>query len=396
MRRSSLVLIAFFCVGACCASAQQILPPSFGPWQSTWSPGPTHAADLAALGPAPQGILDEYGVVSSQLATYSHEGRSGAPTLQVAVFQLKDPTGAYGLYSYLRVPGMAPAEWSEHSSMSRERALILLGNMVLDLRGPELSSARADLKTLVDAVKPHAQSGALPTLWQSLPTKGMLEGTDRYVLGVQTVNQLFPVPLGNSLRFSAGAEAEMARYRVGGRDAVLLIADYPTPQVAAHVLADLQMNFEVNGSKPGAGASPLFAKRSLTLLAIVSGPANQTEAATLLNQVRSATELTWNEPTFRFKEPGIEVMILGTILGTVFICALMVIASLTFGGLRLLVKRALPNRIFDRTSELQILQLGLSSKPINAEDFYSLGGPRAPKVYVDKNLPDRIALRIFR
>jgi len=42
------------------------------------------------------------------------------------------------------------------------------------------------------------------------------------------------------------------------------------------------------------------------------------------------------------------------------------------------------------------LQLGLSSKPINAEDFYSLGGPRAPEVYVDKNLPDRIALRIFR
>ena len=395
MRRSFLVLFAVFSIGACCASAQQILPPSFGPWQSTWSPGPTHA-DLAALGPAPQGILDEYGVVSSQLATYSHEGRSGAPTLQVAVFQLKDPTGAYGLYSYLRVPGMAPAEWSEHSSMSRERALILLGNMVLDLRGPELSSARADLKTLVDAVKPHAQSGPLPTLWQRLPSKGAVEGTDRYIIGPQTLNELFPAPIGDSLRFSYGTEAELARYRLGGREAVLLIADFPTPQLAAQSLADLQTKFNVNGSNPGIASPPLFARRALTLVAIVSGPASQREAATLLNQVRSATELTWNEPTSQFKEPRFEVMVLGTILGTIFICVLMIVVSLAFGGLRLLIKRAFPNRVFDRSSQLQILQLGLSSKPINAEDFYGVGGPPAPRVQVDKNLPDRIALRIFR
>ena len=394
MRRSFLVLLALFFIGARCASAQQILPPSFGPW-ITATPVSAPAAASSVLSEMPPAILSEYGLISSESAGYSLAGQGASQGLQATLFRLKDPTAGYGLYSYLQTPGMAPAGWSDHALVSQERALVLLGNIVLDIRGRNLSEAGLQLKILVDAVRPSAESGPLPTLAQLLPSKGAIAGTDRYILGPQALNQLFPAALGDSLGLSAGTEAELARYRVGGREAVLLVADFPTPQLAAQAFADLQQKFDVNGSKRGAGP-PLYAKRALTLLAIVSGPSNKAEAATLLNQVRSATELTWNEPTFRFKEPRIEVMILGTILGTVFICALMVIASLTFGGLRLLVKRALPNRVFDRTSQLQILQLGLSSKPINAEDFYSLGGPSGPEVKVDKNLPDRIALRIFR
>jgi hypothetical protein len=43
-----------------------------------------------------------------------------------------------------------------------------------------------------------------------------------------------------------------------------------------------------------------------------------------------------------------------------------------------------------------VLQLGLSSKIINAEDFYQPDGMPTPDITVDKHLPDRVALRIFR
>jgi hypothetical protein len=356
----------------------------------------TPAAGTAPLSELSPAILAEYGFASSESVNYSRAAGNASESLQATVFQMKDPTGGYGLYSFLRNPGMESTDLSEHSAMSRERALILFGNLVLDVRGHDLSKARPDLKLLAGAVQGHAQGGPLPTLWQLLPTKNIIEGTDRYILGPQTLNQVFPVALGDSLGLATGTEAELARYRSGTRESVLLIADFPTPQLATQGLADLQKKFNVNGSKPDSPSPALFAKRSLTLLAIISGPETQAEADKLLNQVHSGTELTWNEPTFRFKEPSIEVMVLGTLIGTGIICGFMLIASLAFGGFRLLVKRALPNKVFDRSQRLQVLQLGLSSKPINAEDFYSMGGPPTRESTVDKNLPDRIALRIFR
>jgi predicted small integral membrane protein len=69
-------------------------------------------------------------------------------------------------------------------------------------------------------------------------------------------------------------------------------------------------------------------------------------------------------------------MIVGTIVGTGIICMFALISGLAFGGVRIVVKRMLPDKVFDRSDQMQILQLGLSSKPIKAEDFYSLGTPQ--------------------
>ena len=58
-------------------------------------------------------------------------------------------------------------------------------------------------------------------------------------------------------------------------------------------------------------------------------------------------------------------MIVGAITGTGVICMFAIIAGLAFGGVRLVVKRA-TNRVFDRPDQVQVLQLGLSSKPIKS------------------------------
>jgi hypothetical protein len=397
MRRFLSMSLTLLFLAAFPLAAQQILPHSLGRWTAAQNAGePLRASALSSLTPiAPRTVLAEYGWASSEWANYGSADGT-ADGMQASVFKMKDPSGGYGLYSFLRTPDMARADFTEHSSVSRDRTLILIGNLVVDIEGQDLSKFETEIKSLVATVRTHAQDGPLPALWEHLPEKKIVEGSDRYVLGPQTLNQLFPGGLGDSIGFPAGAEAEIAHYHLGSRDVSLLLADFPTPQLAEDTLAGLQKRFNVNGSNAGANSPALFAKRSLTLVAIVSGALSQTEADALLDQVHSGTVLTWNEPAFQFQEPSIEVMVVGTFVGTGAICGFTLVASLAFGGFRLFIKRLMPGRIFDRGVQLQILQLGLSSKPVNAEDFYASPGPPVPKGQVDENLPDRIALRIFR
>lgn len=359
------------------ATAQSVLPPSVRDWTLN-SRGPFAPVDMpSATAPGANvqqvmAVAQEYGFASGERATYFR----GSEKLDVEIYRMKDASGAYGEYSYLRTPDMPHSDLAEHSAMSRDRALVLDGNLVLDIRGSNLPKLNADLKALIAAVTPRAEKGILPTIVNDLPAKDFVDRSDHYVLGPAALNQLFPVPMGNELGFSEGAEAELARYRLAGREAILLVVDYPTPQTASMKLRQLQQHFNVNDSQSNKTSPALYAKRSLTLLAFVAGAKSQAEANALLKLVQSGTELTWNEPTFSLTEPSIGTMIVGTIIGTGIICLFALISGLAFGGVRLVVKRALPDKVFDRSDQLQILQLGLSSKPIEAEDFYGLG-PRA-------------------
>ena len=358
------------------ASAQNLLPNSFSGWTGSVQSGlaPMLVAYRDDVHPN-DAMLEvtrrEYGFVSGENGDY----RRGPEEMRVNLYKMKDPSGAYGLYSYLRATDMPHADFTEHSSMSREHGLVLIGNIVVEVAGKDLPKNGAELKALVAAIAPHAESGLLPTIRDRIPTKGFIDRTDKYILGPSTLNQFFPLADGDWLGFSQGAEAETAKYRVNGHEVDFVIADFPTPQTAAKKLAELQKQFNINESKGvndsrGAGsAKPLYAKRAMTLVAIVSGATTKKEADAVLDQLESGTQITWNEPTFEFKEPGIGVMIVGAITGTGVICLFAIIAGLAFGGVRLVVKRA-TNRVFDRPDQVQVLQLGLSSKPINAEDFY--------------------------
>lgn len=370
---------------------QSVLPGSFANWNAASKSSFSPAQDNVPENHVAAAVAKEYDFVSGERSSYTR----GADTLDVTAYSMKDPSGAYGEYSFLRAQDMPRADLAEHSSMSNERALALVGNVVLDIRGTNLPKFNAQLKSLVGEVAKHAQTGPLPWIGGRLPTDNMLLRSDHYILGPVALNQFFPLGEDDWLGFSHGAEAETAKYQLGGKEATLLLADFPTPQIAADELSRLAKRFDVNSSNPGASV-PLYSKRTVTMLEIVMGAPSQAAADSLLNQIQSGTQVTWSEPTFQFKEPSIEMMIVGSIIGTGVICGFALIAGLAFGGFRLVVKRALPNKVFDRTNQIQVLQLGLLSKPINAEDFYQPDRNPVPDIDVDKSLPDRVALRIFR
>jgi hypothetical protein len=368
------LLLLFVFLAAVPASAQAPLPNSFAGWTGTTSAGlnppviynSDHVGSINAQQQA--AARQEYGFLSGEEGTYS----LGKDTLRVTLYRMKDPSGAYGLYSYLRTPEMAHAGPNDHSVMSREEALVLLGNFVLDIHGSDLVRNSGDLNALVSGLASKSQQGPLPTLTEHLPTKGFIDRSDKYILGPVTLNQFFPVSQNDWLGFATGAEAEVARYHVDGRELNLLIADFPTPQTAQKKLNELQQDYHVNAADADQNGSPVFGKRSITLLAIVFGARSQAEADKLLDQVQSGAEVTWNEPTFQFKEPPITTMIVGAIIGTGIICCFALISGIAFGGFRIVVKRFWPDKMFDRSSTMQVLQLGLGSKPINSEDFYGI------------------------
>ena len=390
------VLVAIPAFGQ--AAQQNLLPQAVAGWTAT-STQPFHpGAQLEPNAPTadPTQLADaarEYGFVSGETANYSHG--SAAP-ITATVYRMKDPTGAYGEYSYLKTPDMNTADFSEHSATKSDEALVLLGNLVLKIDGVNPKRDVEGIKALISAVEPKAQDGLYPMLPQQMPAEDRVDRSDHYILGPVTLDQFFPGGIGNSLGFRYAPEVETAHFHVDGRDLTMLLADYPTPQIAQSQLDSLSQKFNINGSQPAATSPAFFAERSQTTIALVAGAQSSDEANKLLDQVRPASVLTWDQPTFQFKEPRFEVMVVGAFLGTGLICLFTIVGALAFSGFRLSVKKWFPNTIFDRNTQIDILQMGLVSKPIKAEDFYTFDGKRVDDRSVDKNLPDRTALRLFR
>jgi hypothetical protein len=347
-------------------NSRALLPPSFAGWtQSSSGPfsPPSGIASTAA---------SDYGLSSATQASYTR----GSNQLNVTLYATKDASGAYGEYTLLRTPEMVQGNLAQYSAASRDDALVLVGNLVLDIHGQDLRRFGGQLKSLVGVVAPHAEEAALPTLISELPEEHLIPRTEHYILGPQILNQFFPVHMGESLGFANGAEAELAKYSVEGRDLTLLVVDYPTPQSAAAHLKALQKQFNIvdtsakQKTDEPKDAAILYENRTLTSLVFVAGAGSEKQADVLLAHLQSGDVLTWNEPTFSLTQPNIGTMIVGTIIGTGLICMFALISGLAFGGVRVMVKAILPGKVFDRSKEMDILQLGLSSKPIKAEDFY--------------------------
>jgi hypothetical protein len=360
------------------STTRSLLPSSFAGWTEA-SNGPfSPQAGIAAA------ATSDYGLSSGVQARYVR----GANQINVTLYIMKDASGAYGEYTFLRTPDMRQADLTDYSAISRNEALVLVGNLVLDIEGPNLPKYDANLKALVSGVAPDAEEGPLPTLIGELPQKGLIPRTEHYLLGPAVLDHFFPVSMGESLGFANGAEAELAKYRADGRNVTLLIVDYPTPQSASAHLKALEKQFNIvtdskqdsatkqnNGTERN-GVPPLYENRTLTSLAFVAGATSQKEAAGLLAHLQPGDVLTWNEPTFQFTQPSIGTIVVGTIVGTGIICVFALISGLAFGGVRVAIKAILPGKVFDRSKELDILQLGLSSKPIKSEDFYGSPGGR--------------------
>lgn len=374
--------LAVLSTAAIPASAQSVLPPSFAGWTTTNDPAVLSSLGVTSvlesrnpatfdqlLGPnAP--FFHEYFIKGLERQTYV-QGNRGA---FVSLYTFRDPSSAYGAYTFLLNDSLTPTNIGAYASASNAQALIVVGQMLLDVTVPakQTRPPDADLKELADLLDKKADHSPYPFIGEHLPDKGRLKDTERYVIGPLSLAHFVPLGTDDWMGYDYSAESILAKYQVAGSVETLIVTSYPTQQVAAKKFDGILRRFTFDppgGVQPGQNV--LFGKRVSSYVAVVVGAPSQQAANKVLDLVGYQSNVTWNEPHQSYTEPGISSMIVEAFEGTGVIMIFAVAAGIGFGGLRVLIKIFFPNKVFDRDKQIEILQLGITSKPIKAKDFYS-------------------------
>jgi len=374
--KALLGVLLLFSAATWASAPQGVLPSSFGGWTATAPPAQISTRDLSSVAQDKADILREYGVGSAERADYSENGQTAA----VVLYKMTDPSAAFGAFTFLRSPDLSPVmagDSAAYAAGSNSRALLVIGNFVLDVSSSGARPADQDLKVLADNLFPRADRRPYPPIADLLPKAGLVNGSEVYVLGPRALAQVFPISAQGTpdwIGFNKSAEAIVARYHLAGRaqnaDGLLLLVMYPTQQIAADEYGRLDRWIALNAGGPqAAGRTVAFGTRSSALIALLSGTQSREVASGFLKQVHYASDVTWNEPTHELTDPSISTIVVGAIVDTGSVMLIALAAGLGFGGLRLLLKVALPGRVFDRNDQVEILQLGLTSKPIKSQDF---------------------------
>ncbi len=357
------------CLIACCSlamahpsSAQGVLPPSFGSWNER-AAQPIALEQIAGLDVA---AIREYGFKAVERADYAR----GAGTLNVTLYRMSDPSAAYGAFTYLRPAGMQASNISRYAAASANRALVVVGNFLIDANGAAVAGSLNDIESLAGSLKAKADPTAFPSIAVHLPVEGMVPGSERYILGPIALHAVLPVGTGDWVGFSNGAEAISARYRKGGHEVTLLIVEYPTQQIASKHFDFAQPILHSTTDVPIPGNLILASERDDDLISIVIGPAPSPFANALLKKVIFGHNVTWNEPSYKATELSWPVYVVGAFTGAGILMVFSIVSGIGFGIIRVVVKTFLPGKVFDRHGQIEVLQLGLSGKPINTKDFY--------------------------
>jgi hypothetical protein len=372
MRKVTLIFVFVFgvCAAPCLRAGDGVssfFPERFGHWAASSAPVKIQGPDTADAMKAQNDAFIEAGLTDCMKRTYS-DGRN---EISVVLGKFRDPSGAYEAYTAALQPGMKPSSLGSLSAVGKSQLLAQIGNLVMSLYDPR-NIADPDLRSLVLLLREHADRTPLPPVRTYLPESGLVDGTQRYALGpigfqnaMAALQQTEAASLSGQVGFASGAEAMFARYRSGKDEAVLLLLDYPTPQLAELHLKHLEIALPQSTREAGA---PIERKGSL--LAIVLSPSSAHYAKSLRDAVNYETQVTWNEPRQTLTDPPWTSVIAQIFIGTGVFMVAAVVLGIAFGGLRVVTKILLPGKVFDRPERMEILQLGLSGKRIDPSDFY--------------------------
>ncbi len=273
-----------------------LLPEEFAGWtRGSVSEMRPDAKNAAAL--------KEFGFEQGLMADYSRGGDSVA----VREWKFPDATGAYGMFTLMRTPGMKPLRVGPGMVKFRVTAnpkkvmkappaplsfwngavagglyLFWTGDLLVEAKfvGP-VADGSAVMTRLASALPAVMGSrGATPTLAEQLPLDGLDRSSVRYSIGPVAYAQEGGVLPPAVLNFDTDPEVVMAQYGKG----MLTVISYPTPEIAQAreaAIASVLQSGVVAGPKDA-----LRVKRAGPLVALTSGGFTGAEADALLKQVK--------------------------------------------------------------------------------------------------------------
>jgi hypothetical protein len=291
-----------------------------GIWPDTF--GAFHRTATQPIEVSDRPLWEEYGLQQAEQAQYE----LGAQKLTANAYRLQDSTGAMAAFEWQRPANAKPSPLGKLAVETPDSVILAHGNYLLVFKG--YKPAVGDINVLYQTV-PNLDLSQLPALSGYLPANQLVVNSERYVTGPVGLQMFTPGISPSTAAFHMGAEAQLGRFRAPGSEMKLAIFSYPTPQIARERLVDFQ---RISGA---------MAKRTGPLVAVILSPTSPDEAEKLLAQVRYEPTITWNErvPTAR-DNIGNLVVNAFRLIGILLLFCL--VAGLSFGGLRAILRRAGP------------------------------------------------------
>jgi hypothetical protein len=359
------------------AEHASILPQQFGGWQMQGSA--KTSTDPAVADTSNAAVLKEYGFSDLAVATYT---RDDGRTLKIRAARFADASGAFGAYTFYLQPQMTPENSKKEDKIGDQAAF--LGQRVLFYRGHVLVDAQfsqesamsgEQLRELAAALpRPSGNAANLPTFIEFMPHRDYVANTQKYAMGPAALAALAPPVSADLVDFNASAEVTLGRYDTASGEATLMLISYPTPKLAADHLKRIAAAHQT--AQPQAGSSSaensasvnpgsensgsFSAKRTGPIVAIAAGPVSESDAKSLLGMVNYEASVTWNQPTENAQARDLYMLILNVVILCGVLAGLAMVAGVAFGGIRILMKRWYPDKVFDRPEHLEFISLRLT------------------------------------
>ncbi len=141
-----VIFVVFFALSAFAGEGPRapLLPKQFGGWQISGAAKPS--TDPALADPINPALLKEYGFTDFESANYV---RDDGRKLSVKAARFNDATGAYGAFTFYRMPQMIVEKIGDQGTSLNERVLFLRGNILVDAVFARLSAmSAAELREL--------------------------------------------------------------------------------------------------------------------------------------------------------------------------------------------------------------------------------------------------------
>ena len=345
------------------AKSTPILPQGFAGWQVQ---GTVQASgDAGIADPANAAVLKEFGFSAFASATYR---RDDGRTLKVRAARFADASGAFGAYTFYLQPNMSKEQIGDQAASLNSRVLFYRGHVLVDAAFSSLSAmSAAELRELAGVLpRPSGNAANLPPILAFMPHRGYVANTEKYALGPLAFGALSSPLTAQLVDFTASAEVAVGKYASPGGQATLMLIEYPTPQLAAEHLRRIDTVRQAAPPQAGVAAiengSPFFDKRTGPIIAIAAGPLSESDANALLGLVNYEANVTWNENTYLDKNNNVGTLLVNVIILCFVLGAIAIVAGVGFGGIRLLVKRFFPNKVFDRPEHMEFISLHLAEK----------------------------------
>ena len=303
-------------------------------------------------------VEQEYGVKAPELRTY----KLGKWQTQVVVEPTPDAISAYGLLTFYWTPAMMPEKGIQLAASDASETIMARGdNFCRFLHGKDSPPSQNDNQALlifVGGSKPSAS--ALQNLPASMPAKGLVPGTEKYILGPEAAKRILPAFRTDLIGFQQGAELQLGQYETGKGTSTLMSISYPTPQIARTRFGSLTNFLGLNRDQ---GAGSIYGKRQSSYVFLVLNAGNAGAASALMNQFQVTEGVSWDQKynSERSFTMNLVHMILAIMLLTAMLIGGCIIAGVLFFISRRVAAKLFPNSQWGHSDEDQLIRLNLKA-----------------------------------